>query len=381
MVNFLKALVFFIIFPSLCHAFNTEARQAVLFDLDSQTVLFEKNASEIMTPSSMSKLMTIYIAFDLLNKGDISLEHKLKVDERAWKTGGTKMFLEIGHEVSIEELIRGVVIQSGNDAAITLAEGIAGDEDKFANLMNVYAEKLGLGNSKFANATGFPDPDHYMTSHDLITLATRLYIDFPQYFHYFAEKEFTHNNITQPNRNALIGNMGIDGMKTGSTEAGGYGLVVSANKDGRRLFAVVNGLKSYSTRDNAALDLIKHGYDDFSITEVLPAERNLGQINVWYGQTSSVPLTLTKDVLIASTNKVLSDDINVALKYNEPLIAPIKQGDVIAHLHVTHDGKTQIIDITADRNVQKSSWFRKMFQNLSIIIERNFNNYTSSKTN
>jgi len=235
-------------------AYESNAKEAILVDITGHRVLYEKNADEHMPTSSMSKMMTIYMVFDALKQGKIHLDDEFSVSEHAWrqtyKQDESSMFLPINGRVKVEDLIRGVIIQSGNDATVVLAEGIGGSEQQFMEALNEKAKQIGLADSHFVNPHGMPDPNHYSTARDLATLAERLVTDFPEYYHFFGELEYTYNNIKQGNRNPLLyhAGSGADGLKTGHTDAGGYGLTGSAMRDGRRLIVVVNGLPSMQAR-------------------------------------------------------------------------------------------------------------------------------------
>lgn len=232
-------------YPAKAEPMTTIATQAIIVDASTGTILLDKGANDRMPTSSMSKTMTIYMVFDALKEGRLKLDDEFLVSEKAWRMEGSEMFIKVGDKVKIEDLIRGVVVQSGNDAAVALAEGLAGSEEAFAEAMNARAKDLGMTGSHFVNASGWPHPDHYSTPRDLALLAYRIIHDFPEYYHYFSEKEFTYNNIRQQNRDPLLGKLpGADGLKTGHTEVAGYGLIGSAKRGDRRLILVVNGLKS-----------------------------------------------------------------------------------------------------------------------------------------
>ncbi|MBN9543690.1 MAG: D-alanyl-D-alanine carboxypeptidase, partial [Alphaproteobacteria bacterium] len=234
-----------IIFSFNAFALETKAPHAILVDYDTDTVIFEKEADVPTVPSSMSKLMTVYVIFDKLKKGELKLNERFLVSENAWRKQGSKMFLHVGSSVTLEDLIKGIIIQSGNDACITAAEGIAGTEEEFVNILNEKAKELGLTNSHFVNSTGWPDDNHKMSMRDLSILSKHLINDFPEYYSYFAEREFVYNNIKQQNRNLSLNRFnGVDGLKTGHTDAGGYGIAMSAQQKNRRLIVVVNGLSS-----------------------------------------------------------------------------------------------------------------------------------------
>lgn len=344
-------------------AFETDAEYAILVDYDTDTVLFEKKADEKMHPSSMTKLMTAYIVFDKLSKGEITLETEYQISKKAWQTFGTKMFVMVDEKVKVSDLIQGAIVQSGNDACIALAEGISGDEDTFASLMNQYASELGLSNSHFANSNGLNDPSHMMSARDIAKLSKLLIERFPQYYHYFGMTEFTFANITQPNKNLLIGEIGVDGMKTGSTPEGGYGISISAQKDGRRLIGVVNGLKSEKARKESAQKLLQYGFGNFEYKILVPKGYEMAQIPVWYGANSKYKLVADRDYGIM-VDKAKSKSQEVKLKYSKPLMAPVKEGDKIAELIISDGNQDISYDLTASENVKKSSWFGISIQNM-----------------
>ncbi len=377
MVNLLKHLVAFMLVVNTALAFETTADQAYLLDLDTGTVLFEKNSETLMYPSSMSKLMTTYILFKQLKEGKIGLESEFAVSKKAWQTGGSKMFLDVDTKVKVEDLLRGMVVQSGNDATIAIAEGISGDETTFASEMNRYAQELGLKSSTFKNSTGLTDPEHMMTAKDLATLAKQIIIEFPEFYPYFAEKEFAYNNIAQPNRNILLGEIGVDGMKTGFTEAGGYGLVSSASQNGRRLVGVVNGLRSEKERIQETRKLLTYGFMNFEPLKLFNSGKILGNVNVWYGTKSSIPLQVSKDINILKTPSDKSEP-QTKIIYNQPIKAPIKKGDVIGKLEIViSDNNIQYVDLFAEEDVEKASWIRKIFQNAKIKLAEQVNKYLS----
>ncbi|MEL0004093.1 MAG: D-alanyl-D-alanine carboxypeptidase family protein, partial [Rhodospirillales bacterium] len=299
-------------------SFDTLARQAVLVDLTTGAVLLEKDAHTKMPPASMSKLMTAYLLFERLKNGSISIDDTLPISSNAARKGGSKMFLRDGERVKVEDLIRGIVIQSGNDACIAIAEGLAGSEAAFAEMMNAKAKEIGLENSNFTNATGWPDPDHYMTASDLAKLAQRLLEDFPDYYHFYSERQFTFNQITQKNRNPALGVIeGADGMKTGYTQASGYGLTASAEREGRRLIMVINGLESINARASEAERLINWGFGFFQTHEILRAGETVETAELWLGQKRTVPLVLKENlkVTLPRTGKA---NLKVTVRYEGP---------------------------------------------------------------
>lgn len=316
-------------------AFNhTSAKQAILMDYDTGMVMFEKNAHEKMPTSSMSKTITMYLVFEALKEGRVQLDTEFPVSEKAWKKGGSKMFVEVNDRVPVEDLIQGVIVQSGNDATIVLAEGIAGSEEAFAEGLNETAAKLDMSNSHFMNASGWPDPEHYSTAHDLAILAHHLISDFPEYYHYFAEKEFTYNNIKQPNRNPLLyRNIGADGLKTGHTEAGGYGLMASGTRDGRRVILVVNGLPDEKARAQEGARLLEWGLSGFENVSLFKNGDIVGEAQVAMGKSAAVPLAVQQDIDITIPTTV-KNDLKVEMVYNGPLVAPVRKGAKLGTLKV-----------------------------------------------
>ncbi len=320
------------VLPTVAHAVNTAAKQAYVYDMSTDTVLFEKSAHERMTPSSMSKLMTLYVVFDLIKQGRFKLEDSFPVSEKAWRMGGSKMFVQVGSEVSIEDLLMGVIVQSGNDACIVLAEGVSGTEEAFAAEMNKMAEKLGLEHSHFVNASGFPDAQHYMSARDLGVLSVRLIEDFPNFYPLFKEEVYTYSGIKQHNRNVLLGGpLHVDGLKTGHTEDGGYGIVVSAEEKDRRLVVVVNGLSSMKERANEADQLLKWGFHQFDRYDIAKPGDVLAEADVWMGKKPKVALTPEKP-LVLTIQRTEKDAVKLAVRYDTPVQAPIVKGQKLGEL-------------------------------------------------
>ncbi len=329
--------------PLTAHAFESAARQAILVDITGHRTLYEKNADEHMPTSSMSKMMTIYMVFDALKAGKIKLDDMFSVSEKAWrqtyKQNESSMFLPIGARVKVEDLIRGVIIQSGNDATVVLAEGIGGSEPKFVTEMNDKARALGMANSHFVNSNGMPDPEHYSTARDLATLAEHLVEDFPEYYHFFGELEYTYNNIKQGNRNPLLyrAGLGVDGLKTGHTDAGGYGLTASAIRDGRRLVAVVNGLPNMQARADDPSALIDFGFNEFRNYLVFKPGDEIERAATWEGEQPTVPLIIDQP---ASVTLSFSErkDLKAIVKMPQTVKAPITRGQEIGRLVISAPG-------------------------------------------
>lgn len=343
-------------------AFEIPASHAVLMEAETGSVLFEKNADQPMVPSSMTKLMTLYILFDHLKSGKVKLDDSFLVSEKAWRTGGSKMFVHVGDSVKVEDLMRGIIVQSGNDATVVVAEGLASTEEAFANLMNQTAERLVLTQSHFKNASGLPEDGHVMSARDLALLGERLVRDFPDYFHYFAEKEFTYNKITQGNRNLLLDDaLGVDGLKTGHTEEAGYGITISAKQGERRLIGVVNGLSSVGERAEEAKRLLVHGFKDFDTVTLYHAGDVIGTAPVWFGALDTVALVVQEDVRVTLPT-LQKDAVKAELAYRSPLVAPLRMdGDSPATL-VLHlpSGDTRNVPLRVSEDVEKAGFFRHM---------------------
>jgi len=317
------------------HAIETDAKQAIVIEFDTGAVLYRKDADTIMYPASMTKMMTAYMLFERLKNGSLSLEDTFRVSETAWRKGGSKMFVKVGDRVSVEDLIRGIVVQSGNDATIVVAEGIGGSEGAFADLMTEKARAIGMANSTFRNASGWPDPDHVTTARDLATLAERTIRDFSDHYRYYSEKSFKYNNIKQGNRNPLLyKDMGADGLKTGHTQASGYGLTASAKRNGRRLIVVANGFKSVKARAAGSERLIDWGFRNWNNYALFEAGAKVADAPVWLGETDSVPIVI-KDKLVITIPRKSRSKMKVAVTYEDPIPAPIKNGARIATLVVS----------------------------------------------
>ncbi|WP_430398418.1 D-alanyl-D-alanine carboxypeptidase family protein [Ferrovibrio sp.] len=321
---------------------DTLARQMLLIDAESGAVIFEKGSEERMPPSSMSKLMTAYMVFEQLANGKLRMDDVFPVSEKAWRMQGSKMFVHVGDRVRVEDLLRGVIIQSGNDACIVLAEGIAGSEERFAEMMNEKAKQIGLHNSVFRNASGWPDPEHVMTARDLATLAQQIINRFPQYYHFYSEKDFTYGidpiskrPIKQGNRNPLLyKEIGADGLKTGHTEAAGYGLTASAKRGDRRLILVVNGLKSMNERSREAERLLEIGFREYDTYKLFTAGSTVEEADVWLGEQAKVPLVI-KDSLAVTMARRSRTGMKVVVRYENPIAAPIVQGAPLGTLLIT----------------------------------------------
>lgn len=348
-------------FSAQALAFETIAKQAIVVDHETGTVLFSKNADELMHPSSMSKLMTVYVVFDLLKKGKLNMDDAFLVSEKAWRMQGSKMFVHVGEQVTVEDLLHGIITQSGNDACIVIAEGIAGTEEAFAGIMMKKARELGMKHSTFTNSTGWPDPNHLMTARDLATLSRRIVQDFPEYYEFFARPDFTYSNIKQGNRNLLLyRNIGVDGLKTGHTEAGGFGIAVSGEQRGKRIEVVVNGLSSDKERANEAQKLFSYGLLNFESKTLFKKGEKVDKAAVWYGKEEYVPLVVPEGLTVVLP-KASNDDVKVTVSYDSPIQAPVKKGQHIADIKISiPEAEDKVVPLVAGQDVDKASYFGRL---------------------
>jgi serine-type D-Ala-D-Ala carboxypeptidase (penicillin-binding protein 5/6) len=362
----LSALVFS---AAPARAIDTTAREALLVDFDTGAVLFEKNADASMPPASMSKIMTAYLAFERIKQGRLALEDEIPISEKAWRKGGSKMFVEVNSRVKVSDILRGIIVQSGNDAAIALAEALEGSEAAFAEVMTDKARRLGMTNTQYRNATGWPDPEHHMTARDLVILATATIRDFPEFYPIYSETTFTYNEIKQGNRNPLLyKGMGADGLKTGHTNDAGYGLTASVKRAGRRLILVVNGLASVRARTSESRSLIEWGFREFDNYDLLTAGKTVETADVWLGTARKVPLVLEDDLtltLARSARKKLKATVVV----EEPVPAPITKGQRIATLKITApDTKTIELPLVAGEAVDRLGMINRVMAAVGYLI-------------
>lgn len=340
-------------------AFNTRASHAVIMDYETGEILFSKRGEEPMPPASMSKLMTVYMLFEALEEGRLSMDDELRVSETAWRRGGaasgsSTMFLEPNSRVKVSDLLRGIIVQSGNDACIVAAEALEGTEENFADAMTERARDLGLESASFANATGWPHPDHRISAADLARLAAILVRDFPELYDIYAETEFTYNGIRQYNRNPLLGIVdGADGLKTGHTEESGYGLVGSAERDGERRIIVFNGMDSERARADEAERMMRAAFTEFDVYELVEAGQILAEADVFMGESPRVPLRASRDVTLGMHRRD-RDDVTAEVVYTGPIRAPVAQGEEIATLAVTlPGGRVEEIPLEAAMTVER----------------------------
>ncbi len=299
---FLFILIYFSLIIRI-YAIETKADSAVVLDVNSNTILFEKNADIKQGPASMSKLMLIYMVFERIQNRTLSMEQEFLVSKKAWKFGGSKMFVNVGDMVSVEDLLKGVIVQSGNDACIVLAEGMSGSEKNMVDEMNEKSRELGLTNSNFENVTGWPHEDHYMSLKDIAILSRLIITKFPEYYYMFSLNDFTYNDIKQFNRNKLISIDGYDGLKTGRTSQSGYGIATSALRNDRRVVSVVNGLNSDKERINETKKLVNWSFRGFVNYNLYKEEEPIQLAKVWLGKESFVPLVLNEDLTVTIKKK------------------------------------------------------------------------------
>lgn len=357
----LLLLIGALIAPALAAAFETRARTAFIIDDATGAILFEKNAETPEPPASMSKLMTIYMLFEALRDGRVTMETTFPVSARARAMGGSRMFVEIGDQVPVEALIKGIIVQSGNDACVVVAEGLAGTEQEFAAQMTRRAHELGLSSVEMKNASGWPAEGHVISGRDLVALARLLIREFPEYYPYFAETEFTWNNITQPNRNPLLSlGIGADGLKTGHTSEAGYGLVGSAVQNGQRVVFMMSGLGSMSERASETSALVRWAYGAFDTVRYYGAGDTVTQVPIWLGDAESVPLVAPRDIALLVPRAERSA-ISARVVYDGPVEAPITAGQPIAELIVDVPGRESArFDLVAGGDVARGGLMRRI---------------------
>ena len=357
------------LFAAPAMALETEARAAILIDAETGTVLFAKNADQRVAPASMSKIMTAYIVFKHLTDGRLKLSDEMLVSEKAWRMQGSKMWIEVGERVSVENLLRGLMIQSGNDAAVALAEGISGSEEAFAKEMNDQAAAWGLTGTNFRNSTGWPDPDHYTTAYDLAVIAEHLIQDFPEYYKIYSEREFTWANITQQNRNPLLGRgLGVDGIKTGHTEEAGYCLAASGVQDGKRLILIIFGLASEKVRAEEGERLLSWGFREFESYTLFKQGEVLDTAPVFMGEEEQVELVAPQDLSVQMLRSARAE-MKVTLRYDSPLQAPLTAGQQVATLSVEAPGIQPItLPVVTAKAVDETGLFGRMMEGVMSLI-------------
>ncbi|KIV65578.1 D-alanyl-D-alanine carboxypeptidase family protein [Pseudomonas otitidis] len=350
------------------------AKSYVLMDAQSGQVLVENNGDERLPPASLTKLMTAYIATLEIRKGQIGENDPVTISEHAWRTGGSRMFVKVNTQVALSDLLHGIIIQSGNDASVAVSEHIAGSEDAFADMMNTTAEKLGMKNSHFMNATGLPNPEHYSSAHDMALLARAIIYEDPAHYAIYSQKEFFWNNIKQPNRNLLLWrDKTVDGLKTGHTDEAGYCLVASAVRDNQRLIAVVFGTNSEQARAAETQKLLTYGFRFFETKTFYQKGTELAKAQVWKGTAREVKAGLANDLTMTLPKGQLQK-LQAAMTLSPQLVAPIKQGDVIGKVEVKLDDKVvHSADLVALEAVEEGGFFRRLWDSIRLFFFGLFN--------
>ncbi len=354
-----------------------KARTAILQDFLSGEILYEKEPERSIYPASMTKIMTSIIAFDLIKSGDLSLDDKFIVSERAWRlstAGYSSMFIMVGDEVSVENLLLGIIIASGNDACVALAEGIAGTEEEFAILMTLKAKELGMDNTNFANSSGINDPDNYSTVRDILKMSRYLISEHPEFYEWFAIKEFTWNRtggdpISQGNRNPLLyKNLSVDGIKTGYLAVEKYSLASSLKRNGRRLIAVGSGFETKSTRSRESSKLLTYGLTNFDLVEINRSDKSIDKVDVWLGKKQQVDVYVNEDIY-KTIKKAKKKLLKVSIKYEGPIEAPVKKDDIVGKLRVVYDEElVGEFDLLTAYKVEKVNIFTRLIKSLNYLI-------------
>jgi len=352
------------------HPPKIAAKSYILIDYDSGAILASKNPDEKVEPASLTKMMSAYIVYNELKQGNIQLGDKVTISKKAWQMPGSKMFIEVGKKVKVSDLIKGMDIQSGNDATVALAEHIAGSEETFVELMNRYAKKLGMANTHFANATGLPNPNHYATANDLARLARAIIHDFPNQYQIYAEKKFTFNGITQYNRNKLLWqDPSVDGLKTGHTNSAGYCLVASAKRGNMRLISVVLGTDSASKRVQESQKLLNFGFRFYETHKLFTAGQRIIEARIWEGTRDTVGLGLTHDLYI-TTPRGQFKAVTIKKTIQPELIAPIEKGQNLGELKVTLDNKSLAQrPLVALDKVDRGSFFKRLTDQIKRLFQ------------
>ena len=352
---------------------NIDATAFVLMDADSSKIIVEKNSNARMAPASLTKLMTMYVISNALKNGSIHLDDKVRISENAWRTGGSRMFVKVNDEVPVRDLVQGIVVASGNDAAVAMAEYVAGTEEAFAGLMNAQAKALGMNNSHFVDSNGLPNPDHYSTAHDLALLAQAIIKNFPEDYRLYSEKWFMFNNIKQPNRNRLLWRFQYaDGLKTGHTQEAGYCLVGSAKKDSTRYISVVMGAPNDSARTEDSIRLLTYGFRFYETHKLYNGASKLADARVWKGKNKTVRLGLMNDFYVSMPSGQYKN-IKAVIQINEPVKAPVIKGQAYGTLSVTLNNQVLAsVPLVALENDPKGGFWRNMTDSLSYSFNKLF---------
>ncbi|HEC73528.1 MAG TPA: D-alanyl-D-alanine carboxypeptidase [Methylophaga aminisulfidivorans] len=380
MLRNIKFVLFLSFLLSFTHAFagaitpqpsapEVAAKSYILMDYDSGRIIAEKNADERLPPASITKLMTSYVVSYELHNGNIQLDDDVLISEKAWRMEGSRSFMEVNTKVPVESLLRGMIVQSGNDAAVALAEHVAGSESTFAQMMNQYAQQLGMYNTNYMNATGLPDPDHYTTAHDIAILSAALIRDFPEHYEWYSEKEYTYNGIAQHNRNKLLWrDNSVDGLKTGHTEAAGFCLAASAKRGDMRLISVVLGTRSENARAQETQKLLNYGFRFFETHQLYQANAKVTETKVWKGKQSELDLGLAKPLSV-TVSRGQFDQLKATTNLQHPVIAPITAGTKLGEVEIKL-GEEVVAkqDLIALNDVEQGSWWRRFIDQIMLWI-------------
>ena len=376
-IKFLTILITLLLTCNTNAAFDIKARSAILQDFLSGEILYEKEPDKSIYPASMTKIMTSIIAFDLIRSGDLNMNDKFLISENAWRlssAGYSSMFIMVGDEVSVENLLKGIIIASGNDACVALAEGIAGTEDEFAIMMTSKAKEIGMQNTNFANSSGINNTNNVSTVRDIMIMSNYLINEFPEEYKYFSEKEFTWDRtggdpITQGNRNPLLyKNLGADGIKTGYLAVEKYSLASSVYRNGRRLIAVASGFNTKNDRSRESSKLLTWGLTSFDLIEIAKTDKPIEQVSVWLGKKETVGAYLKKDIY-KTIPKARKKNLKVSIVYSGPIEAPIKKDDILGKLNITY--KNELIeqyDLFAFEDVKKLNEFSRLMKSINFLI-------------
>ena len=364
----LLLLIVFLLLTRQSFAIESIAKTALVIDLSTNEILLEKNSTEKTYPSSMTKMMTALVAFEKIKDGSLSLDQEFLISKKAWKMGGSKMFIEVDKRVSVYDLLLGVVVQSGNDASIAIAEGISGSEEIFAIEMNNLGKKIGLTGSNFTNSSGWPDDNHYTTAEDLAKVAQYTIQNHYELYQMYKISDFTYNGIKQDNRNPLLYTFeGADGFKTGYTEAAGYGLVGSAERGDRRLIVVLNGLESSKSRAQESLRLMDWGFNNFQLVDFYKKNEVIQEVDTWLGKEDKVDLVALEDISVSIPKAQLSS-AKVTVLVEEPIATPIKIGDQIAKLQISFADKQVDFPLYSGEDIDQKNFFSRIFSAIYYII-------------
>jgi len=343
----------------------------ILMNYDTGKVLAENNADVKLAPASLTKIMSVYVVFREISNGHLHLDDLVTISQKAWETPGSRMFIEVGNQVKVEDLLKGVIIQSGNDASVALAEHIAGDERTFADMMNQHAERLGMKNSHFEDSNGLPIDNHYTTARDLAILTQALIKEFPDFYRWFSQKEFTFNNIVQHNRNQLLSrDETVDGVKTGFTDAAGYCLVASALRNDMRLISVVMGASSPNARANENQNLLNYGFRFFEAHKLYQGKTSLSEARVWKGDTKNLQLGLTEDLYV-TIPRGHYNDLKAVITIDKKITAPVKEGTKLGTVNVTL--KNEVVankDLIALKSVEQGNIFQRIYDSAMMMLEK-----------